>query len=45
MAANTIGSPPGELALNRVYSTTLQAVRDSVAMEIVQANPLLWHMY
>jgi hypothetical protein len=41
MPANTITS----LALDRVYSTTLQAVRDTVAMEIVQSNPLLWHMY
>ena len=41
MPANTITN----LALDRVYSTTLQAVRDSVAMEIVQSNPLLWHMY
>ena len=41
MPANTIGS----LALDRVYSTTLQAVRDTVAMEIVQSNPLLFHMY
>ncbi len=45
MAASTIGSPPGELALGRVYSTTLIAQRDTVAMEIVQANPLLWHFY
>ena len=30
---------------NRVYSTTAAAERSSVAMEIVQANPLLWHMY
>ena len=41
MPANTITS----LALDRVYSTTLQAVRDTVAMEIVQSNPLLYHMY
>jgi len=41
MPASTITS----LALDRVYSTTLQAVRDTVAMEIVQSNPLLFHMY
>ncbi len=41
MPANTITS----LALDRVYSTTLQAQRDTVAMEIVQSNPLLWHFY
>ncbi len=33
------------ISFDRVYSTTLQAVRDTVAMEIVQSNPLLWHMY
>ena len=33
------------LALDRVYSTTMHVQRDTVAMEIVQANPLLWHFY
>jgi hypothetical protein len=33
------------ISFDRVYSTTLQAVRDTVAMEIVQSNPLLWHFY
>ena len=41
MPADTITS----LALGRVYSTTLFAMRDTVAMDIVQSNPLLWHMY
>jgi len=41
MPATTIAA----LALDRVYSTTMHVQRDTVAMEIVQANPLLWHFY
>jgi len=41
MPASTIAN----LALDRVYSTTMHVQRDTVAMEIVQANPLLWHFY
>ena len=33
------------IEFDRVYSTTLAVQRDDVAMEIVQSNPLLWHMY
>ena len=33
------------IPFDRVYSTTAAAERSTVAMEIVQANPLLWHMY
>ena len=33
------------IAFDRVYSTTAAAERSTVAMEIVQSNPLLWHMY
>ena len=33
------------IPFNRVYSTTAAAERPTVAMEIVQSNPLLWHMY
>ena len=33
------------IPFNRVYSTTAAAERSTVAMEIVQSNPLLWHMY
>jgi hypothetical protein len=40
-----VGNPTAEITWNRVYSTTAAAERSTVAMEIVQANPLLWHMY
>lgn len=40
MPANT-----AEITFDRVYSTTAAAERSTVVMEIVQANPLLWHMY
>ena len=33
------------IPFDRVYSTTAAAERSTVAMEIVQSNPLLWHMY
>ena len=33
------------IAFDRVYSTTAAAERSTVAMEIIQSNPLLWHMY
>ena len=33
------------IPFNRVYSTTAAAERSTVAMEIVQSNHLLWHMY
>ena len=33
------------IPFDRVYSTTAAVERPTVAMEIVQANPLLWHMY
>ena len=33
------------IAFNRVYSTTAAAERSTVAMEIVQSNPLLWHFF
>ena len=33
------------IPFDRVYSTTAAVERSTVAMEIVQANPLLWHMY
>jgi hypothetical protein len=33
------------ITFDRVYSTTAAAERSTVAMEIVQSNPLLWHMY
>jgi hypothetical protein len=40
-----VANPQATITWNRVYSTTAAAERSSVAMEIVQANPLLWHMY
>ena len=40
-----MANPTATITWNRVYSTTAAAERSSVAMEIVQANPLLWHMY
>ncbi|HIA03329.1 MAG TPA: phage major capsid protein [Myxococcales bacterium] len=33
------------ISFNRVYSTTAAAERSTVAMEIIQSNPLLWHLY
>tara|TARA_R100000808_G_scaffold25087_1_gene61640 strand:+ start:13664 stop:14764 length:1101 start_codon:yes stop_codon:yes gene_type:complete len=33
------------IPFDRVYSTTAAAERSTVAMEIVQSNPLLWHFY
>lgn len=40
-----MANPTASITFNRVYSTTAAAERSTVAMEIVQANPLLWHMY
>ena len=40
-----MANPTATITFNRVYSTTAAAERSTVAMEIVQANPLLWHMY
>lgn len=40
-----MANPTATITWNRVYSTTAAAERSTVAMEIVQANPLLWHMY
>ena len=34
-----------QIPFDRVYSTTAAAERSTVAMEIVQSNPLLWHFY
>ena len=33
------------IPFDRVYSTTAAAERSTVAMEIIQSNPLLWHFY
>ena len=40
-----MANPTATITFNRVYSTTAAAERATVAMEIVQSNPLLWHMY
>jgi hypothetical protein len=40
-----VANPTATITWNRVYSTTAAAERSTVAMEIVQSNPLLWHMY
>ena len=40
-----MANPTATITFNRVYSTTAAAERSTVAMEIVQSNPLLWHMY
>ena len=40
-----MANPTATITWNRVYSTTAAAERSTVAMEIVQSNPLLWHMY
>ena len=40
-----MASSSATITFNRVYSTTAAAERSTVAMEIVQSNPLLWHMY